>query len=120
VEQRSRVNTSPSTSENYKWIALSNTTLGVLLAFLNSSSLILALPVIFRGIRINPLATGSFSYLLWLLLGYMLVLAVLVVTFGRLGDMFGRTRMYNLGFANLHLGLSPVRRHLEHRAHWGA
>jgi MFS family permease len=88
----------------YKWIALSNTTLAVLLAFLNSSSLILALPVIFRGIGINPLDPGSFTYLLWLLVGYMLVLAVLVVTFGRLGDLFGRTRMYNLGFAIFTVG----------------
>jgi EmrB/QacA subfamily drug resistance transporter len=88
----------------YKWIALSNTTLAVLLAFLNSSSLILALPVIFRGIGINPLDPGSFTYLIWLLVGYMLVLAVLVVTFGRLGDMFGRTRMYNLGFAIFTVG----------------
>ncbi|MGB8707236.1 MAG: MFS transporter [Dehalococcoidia bacterium] len=91
-------------SGTYKWIALSNTTLAVLLAFLNSSSLILALPVIFRGIGINPLAPGSFTYLLWLLVGYMLVLAVLVVTFGRLGDLFGRTRMYNLGFAIFTVG----------------
>jgi MFS family permease len=93
-----------SPSGAYKWIALSNTTLAVLLAFLNTSSLILALPVIFRGININPLDPGSFTYLLWLLIGYMLVLAVLVVTFGRLGDIFGRTRMYNLGFALFTLG----------------
>jgi MFS family permease len=96
-------NQSPA-SGPYKWIALSNTTLAVLLAFLNSSSLILALPVIFRGIGINPLAPNSFTYLLWLLVGYMLVLAVLVVTFGRLGDLFGRTRMYNLGFAIFTIG----------------
>jgi MFS family permease len=93
-----------SSAGPYKWIALSNTTLAVLLAFLNSSSLILALPVIFRGIGINPLDPGSFTYLLWLLIGYMLVLAVLVVTFGRLGDIFGRTRMYNLGFAIFTVG----------------
>jgi EmrB/QacA subfamily drug resistance transporter len=91
-------------SGTYKWIALSNTTLAVLLAFLNSSSLILALPVIFRGIGINPLDPGSSTYLLWLLVGYMLVLAVLVVTFGRLGDLYGRTRMYNLGFAIFTVG----------------
>ncbi len=84
---------------HYKWIALSNTTISVLLASINVSSVILALPVIFRGLKINPLDQGSFTYLLWLLLGYMLVSAVLVVTLGRLGDMFGRTRMYNLGFA---------------------
>lgn len=97
-------NPSQSPTGAYKWIALSNTTLAVLLAFLNSSSLILALPVIFRGIGINPLDPGSFTYLIWLLVGYMLVLAVLVVTFGRLGDMFGRTRMYNLGFAIFTVG----------------
>jgi EmrB/QacA subfamily drug resistance transporter len=97
-------NSTQSPTGVYKWIALSNTTLAVLLAFLNSSSLILALPVIFRGIGINPLDPGSFTYLIWLLVGYMLVLAVLVVTFGRLGDMFGRTRMYNLGFAIFTVG----------------
>ncbi|MGA7677614.1 MAG: MFS transporter [Dehalococcoidia bacterium] len=104
MEQRSAGNATLDPGGSYKWIALSNTTLGVLLAFLNSSSLILALPVIFRGIHINPLAPDSFSYLLWMLMGYMVVLAVLVVTFGRMGDMFGRTRMYNLGFAVFTLG----------------
>ena len=89
---------------NYKWIALSNTTLGTLLAFLNSSSLILALPVIFRGLEIDALAPASLDYLLWTLVGYMIVLAVLVVAFGRLGDMFGRTRMYNLGFVIFTVG----------------
>ena len=83
----------------YKWIALSNTTLSIMLAFINTTSVLLALPVIFRGIGINPLAPGSSNFLLWLLMGYMLVTAVFVVAFGRLGDMFGRTRMYNLGFA---------------------
>jgi MFS family permease len=97
-------NSTQSPSGAYKWIALSNTTLAILLAFLNSSSLILALPVIFRGIGINPLDPSSFTYLIWLLISYMLVLAVLVVTFGRLGDMFGRTRMYNLGFAIFTVG----------------
>ena len=85
-------------SPHYKWVALSNTTLGILLAALNATSLIIALPVIFRGIHINPLSPGSFTYLLWILLGYMLVTAVLVVTLGRLGDMYGRVKMYNLGF----------------------
>jgi EmrB/QacA subfamily drug resistance transporter len=89
---------------NYKWVALSNTTLSVLLASINITSVILALPVIFRGININPLASDSFTYLLWLLLGYMLVSSVLVVTLGRLGDMFGRTRMYNLGFLTFTIG----------------
>ncbi len=89
---------SVKTSPHYKWIALSNTTLGVLLATLNATSLIIALPVIFRGIHINPLSASSFSYLLWILLGYLLVTAILVVSLGRLGDMFGRVKMYNYGF----------------------
>ena len=90
--------------KNYKWIALSNTTLGMLLASVNGASLLLALPVIFRGIGIDPLAQDSFIYLLWLMMGYTLAMAVLVVTFGRMGDMFGRTRMYNLGFAVFTIG----------------
>jgi len=89
---------------NYKWIALSNTTLGVLMAAINMSSVMIALPVIFRGINLNPLESGNFSYLLWILMGYPLVLAVLVVTLGRVGDMFGRVRMYNLGFVLFTVG----------------
>jgi MFS family permease len=84
---------------DYKWVALSNTTIAVLLASLSATSVLLALPVIFRGLDINPLAPDSFTYLLWLLMGYLLVSAVLVVTFGRMGDLFGRTRVYNIGFA---------------------
>jgi MFS family permease len=83
----------------YKWIALSNTTLGMLIATINASILLIALPDIFRGIDIDPLAPGNTSYLLWLILGFMVVMAVLLVTFGRLGDMVGRVRMFNLGFA---------------------
>jgi MFS family permease len=85
--------------EHYKWIALSNTTLGVLMATINTSIVIIALPDIFRGIRLNPLVPSNTSYLLWMLLGFMVVAAVLVVSLGRVGDMFGRVRMYNLGFA---------------------
>ena len=84
---------------NYKWIVLSNTTLGVLMATINASILLIALPDIFRGIEIDPLAPGNTSLLLWLIMGYLVVTAVLVVTFGRLGDMFGRVKMYNAGFA---------------------
>jgi MFS family permease len=83
----------------YKWIALSNTTLGVLMATVNSSIMLISLPDIFRGIGINPLQPGNTSVLLWMMMGYLVVTAVLVVTFGRLGDMFGRVRMFNLGFA---------------------
>ena len=82
----------------YKWIVLSNTTLGTLLATINASIVLISLPAIFRGIGLNPLAPGNVSYLLWMLMGYLVVTAVLVVPFGRLGDMFGRVRIYNLGF----------------------
>ena len=91
-------------SSNYKWLALSNTTLGMLAATVNASIVIIALPAIFRGINLNPLTPSNVSYLLWMLMGYLVVSAVLVVTLGRLGDIFGRVRMYNLGFAVFALG----------------
>jgi MFS family permease len=84
---------------DYKWVALSNTTLGMLMATINASILLIALPDIFRGIGIDPLAPGNTSYLLWLILGFMVVMAVLLVSLGRLGDIYGRVRMFNLGFA---------------------
>jgi len=84
---------------HYKWIALSNTTLGVLMATINQSIVLIALPDIFRGIGLNPLSSANTSYLLWMFMGFLVVSAVLVVSFGRLGDMFGRVRMYNMGFA---------------------
>src|SRR5581483_4689965 len=84
---------------DYKWVALSNTTLGMLMATINASILLIALPDIFRGIHIDPLAPGNTSYLLWLILGFLVVMAVLLVSLGRLGDIYGRVRMFNLGFA---------------------
>src|ERR1700726_3928595 len=84
---------------HYKWIALSNTTLGVLMVTINQSIVLIALPDVFRGIGLNPLSPGNTSYLLWMFMGFLVVSAVLVVSFGRLGDMFGRVRMYTLGFA---------------------
>ncbi|RJQ76801.1 MFS transporter [Pseudonocardiaceae bacterium YIM PH 21723] len=83
----------------YKWIVLSNTTLGMLIATINMSILLIALPDIFKGVGVDPLDQGNTGYLLWLIMGYMVVTAVLVVTFGKLGDMYGRVRMYNAGFA---------------------
>ncbi|GAB3851498.1 MFS transporter [Dactylosporangium cerinum] len=80
-------------------MALSNTTLGMLIATINSSIVLISLPAIFNGIHLDPLSPGNVSYLLWMLMGYMLVSAVLVVTLGRLGDMYGRVRIYNAGFA---------------------
>lgn len=85
-------------SENYKWVALANTTLGVTMATIDSSIMLIALPDIFRGIKLNPLLPGNSFYLLWMILSFLIVSSVLVVSFGRLGDMFGRVKMYNLGF----------------------
>jgi MFS family permease len=82
----------------YKWIALSNTTIGILMATINSSILLIALPDNFRGISLDPLAPGNTSYFLWMLMGFLLVTSVLVVSLGRVGDMFGRVKMFNLGF----------------------
>ena len=82
----------------YKWVALTNTTAGVLLATIDASIMIIAMPDIFRGIKLNPLVPGNSTYLLWMILGYLVTSSVLVVSVGRLGDLFGRVRMYNLGF----------------------
>ncbi len=99
-------------SPRYKWLALSNTTIGVLLATIDSSIMLIAMPEIFRGIKLNPLEPGNTFYLLWMILGFQIVSSVLVVSLGRLGDMFGRVKMYNLGFvvftvASLLLALNP-------------
>ena len=91
--------TNRSSNDRYKWIVLTNTTVGVLLVMIDSSIVLIAMPAIFRGIHLDPLVPGNSFYLLWMILGYMVVTSVLVVSFGRLGDMFGRVRMYNLGFA---------------------
>src|SRR5580700_5857663 len=85
-------------SDTYKWIALSNVTLGVLLAVLDGSIVLIAMPSIFRGIHLDPLVPANSFYLLWMILGFLVVTSVLIVSLGRLGDMYGRVRMYNLGF----------------------
>ena len=105
----------------YKWIALSNTTLGVLMATINASIVLVSLPAIFRGIGLDALDSENVSYLLWMLMGYLLVTAVLVVFFGRIGDMYGRVRIYNLGFAvftvaAIALAVDPF--HLKSGALW--
>jgi MFS family permease len=99
--------------DHYKWVALSNTTLSVLMATIDASIVIIAMPAIFRGIHLNPLTPGNISYLLWMIMGYLLIQSVLVVTLGRLGDMFGRVRIYNLGFvvftlASIALSFDPM------------
>jgi len=87
---------------SYKWVALSNTTIGILMASINGTITLISLPAIFRGIHINPL--DSFQYLLWILMGYNIVTSSFLVTFGRLSDIFGRVRLYNLGFAIFTVG----------------
>src|SRR6202046_2317498 len=101
-------------SDRYPWVALTNTTASMFMATLDGSIVIIALPAIFRGIGLDPLAPGSIFYLLWMIMGYRLVQAVLVVSLGRLGDMFGRVRIYNAGFvvftfASVLLSFDPFR-----------
>jgi MFS family permease len=100
VDRRSAESAVPSApaDDGYKWVALTNTTAGVLLATIDASILIIAMPDIFRGINLDPLVPGNSVYLLWMILGYLVTGSVLVVSVGRLGDMYGRVRMYNLGF----------------------
>ncbi|MCL1869308.1 MAG: MFS transporter [Promicromonosporaceae bacterium] len=98
--------------ERYKWVALSNTTLGSLMATVTGSIVLIAMPAIFNGIKLNPLDAGNVSYLLWMIMGFTLVTAVLVTSFGRLGDLYGRVRIYNMGFvvftiAAIALSLDP-------------
>ncbi|MGZ4169401.1 MAG: MFS transporter, partial [Solirubrobacteraceae bacterium] len=84
--------------DRYKWIALSNTTLGVLLATIDASITLIAMPAIFRGIHLDPLQPSNSFYLLWMILGFLVVSSALIVSLGRLGDIYGRVRMFNLGF----------------------
>jgi EmrB/QacA subfamily drug resistance transporter len=88
----------PGRGRAYQWVALSNTTLAMVMATIDGSIVIVAMPAIFRGINLNPLTPGNVTYLLWMIMGYLLVQSILVVTLGRLGDMFGRVKIYNLGF----------------------
>jgi MFS family permease len=111
----SATSSTPATKQPipYKWVALSNTTLGILMATVNASIVIISLPAIFRGVKLNPLEAGNVSYLLWMLMGYLLVSAVLVVSLGRLGDIYGRVRIYNAGFlvfsvASVFLAVDPL------------
>src|SRR5664279_4439349 len=88
-----------SLPSNYKWMALFISTLGMLMATIDGSIVLIALPDIFRGIGLDPLQPGNTFYLLWMILGFLVITSVLVVTLGRMGDIYGRVRTYNLGFA---------------------
>ena len=111
----------PGRGGAYKWIALSNTTLAMVMATIDASIVIIAMPAIFRGIHLNPLTPGNVTYLLWMIMGYLLVQSILVVTLGRLGDIFGRVKIYNLGFlvftlASVGLSFDPFQ--AQHGALW--
>jgi EmrB/QacA subfamily drug resistance transporter len=111
--QESAEQVSKERPDRYRWIALSNTTLSMTMATIDASIVIVSMPAIFRGIHLNPLTPSNVTYLLWMIIGYLLVQSVLVVTLGRLGDMFGRVRIYNLGFvvftlASIALSLDPL------------
>jgi MFS family permease len=111
----------PGRGRAYKWVALSNTTLAMVMATIDASIVIIAMPAIFRGINLNPLVSGNVTYLLWMIMGYLLVQSVLVVTLGRLGDIFGRVKIYNLGFvvftvASIGLSFDPFQG--QHGALW--
>lgn len=96
----------------YKWTVLTNTTLSIIMTSMNMYIVLISLPTIFRGLNINPFAPGEFVYLLWVLMGYSVVLASILVTLGRVSDMYGRARMYTWGFivftaASIALSLIP-------------
>src|SRR6201990_2403219 len=97
-----------SARDRYKWVALTHTTVGVMLVMIDSSIVLIAMPAIFRGIHLDPLSPGNSFYLLWMMLGYLVVTSVLVVSFGRLGDMFGRVRLYNAGFLIFTIASVPL------------
>jgi hypothetical protein len=100
--------------DGYKWVAFANTTAAVFISQVDGSIVLIAMPAIFRGIGLDPLASANIGYLLWMMMGYRLVQAVLVVAVGRLGDMYGRVRIYNAGFlvftiASVLLSFDPFR-----------
>jgi MFS family permease len=85
--------------DRYKWVVLSNMLLAGLIVSIDSTIVLIGMPAIFRGVHVNPLAAGNTKYMLWMIMGFLIVTAVLVVSLGRLGDIYGRVRVYNLGFA---------------------
>ena len=102
-------------NERHKWTALFITTLGMLMATIDASIVLIALPDIFRGIHLDPLLPSNTFFLLWMILGFLIVTSVLVVSFGRFGDLYGRVRMYNLGFAVFTFFSLLLEHHLDDR-----
>jgi EmrB/QacA subfamily drug resistance transporter len=88
----------PVVGAHYKWVVLSVTVLSNLIVAIDTTIVLIGLPAIFRGIQVDPLAPGNTKYMLWMIVGFIVVAAVLVVSLGRLGDIYGRVRIYNLGF----------------------
>lgn len=93
-----------------KWIVMLTVVVASLIGSINMSIMLIALPAIFNGIQINPL--NSFQYLLWMIMGYSLLTATLLLSFGRLSDIHGRVKMFRLGFliftaASVLLSLTP-------------
>jgi MFS family permease len=99
LSRADRLDSTQAVPDSYKWVALFVSTLGMLMATIDGSIVLISLPDIFRGIGLNPLEPGNSFYLLWMILGFLVVTSVLVVSLGRLGDIYGRVRTYNLGFA---------------------
>ena len=104
----------------YKWIALSNVIIATLMGTINGSIIMIALPAIFNGIKLNPMAPNSFQYLLWILMGYGVVTATLLLTFGRLSDMYGRVKVFKLGFLIFTIGSIATLPDPGHRGNCGA
>jgi EmrB/QacA subfamily drug resistance transporter len=94
----------PDVGPNYKWMALSNTTLGGFMAFLNQTIVLISLPVIFRGLGVDPIGSGQTSLLLWILMSYNVASTISLATIGRISDTFGKVRFYNLGFVIFTIG----------------
>src|ERR1700728_1761206 len=99
LNRAARLDSSQPVPDSYKWVALFISTLGMLMATIDGSITLIAMTDIFRGIGLVPLQPGNSFYLLWMILGFLFVTSVLVTTLGRMGDMYGRVRIYNLGFA---------------------
>src|SRR5438309_10504159 len=88
----------------YKWIALSNTTLGSARAFMNQTIVMIALPAVFAGLHVDPVGSGQIDLLPWVLMGYNLATTVLLVTLGALSYTYGRVRLYTAGFVAFTVG----------------